>query len=248
MPLTQFQDNPFYIGCLIGLFFAFYLWTILDYFSRARQTQRAFEDLAEKLGFEFYETKWLFEKNGLALPPPVTPYRPRRAPLSLGAAWGCRNILKGESQGRDILFLERAYQDQDVKDIHETLALIVLKGAGLPAIELVPRRLFDKFHRRLELEIQDGPASQRMKLIEAGELGHFKRPSHYLWGPEADEARVRALLTNDFWLYLENFPNWRLKAQGDWFLVFEENIPIPPEKIMEFAAQSSRAADFLFRP
>lgn len=247
MPLTQFQDNPFYIGCLIGLFFAFYLWTILDYFSRARQNQRAFEDLAEKLHFEFFESKWIFEKSGFAFPLPVIPYRPRRALFNFGPVWGCRNILKGESQGRDVLLLERAYQDRDFKDIDESLALTAQKGANLPQIELVPRRLFDKFHRRLELEIQDSPAAARMRLIEAGDLGHFKRPSHYLWGLDQDEERIRALLTNDFWLYLEQFPNWRLKAQGDWFLVFEENIPVPPGKIMEFAAQSAKAADFLFR-
>jgi hypothetical protein len=247
MPLTQFQDNPFYIGCLIGLFFSFYLWTILDYFSRSRTNQRAFETLAHQLDFEFYESKWLFEKNGFALPAPVWPYRPRKPIFSVSPAWGCRNILKGARNGWDVLFLERAYQDRDFKDIAETLALYDRKNAGLPQMELVPRRLFDKFHRRLELEIKNNPLATKMGLIEAGDLGHFKRPSHYLWGELQDENKIRELLTNDFWLYLERFPNWRLKAQGDWLLVFEENIPVPPEKILEFADQSARAAGFFFK-
>ncbi len=247
MPLTQFQDNPFYIGCLIGLFFSFYLWTILDYFSRSRTNQRAFENLAHQLDFEFYESKWLFEKNGFALPAPVWPYRPRKPIFSVSPAWGCRNILKGARNGWDVLFLERAYQDRDFKDIRETLVLYDRKNARLPQMELVPRRLFDKFHRRLELEIRTNPLTAKMVLIEAGDLGHFKRPSHYLWGELQDEPRIRELLTNDFWLYLERFPNWRLKAQGDWLLVFEENIPVPPEKILEFADQSARAADFFFK-
>jgi hypothetical protein len=247
MSLTYFENNPFYIGCLMGIFFSYYIWNIVNYFSRARQNRRDYEELAHQLGFEFYESKWLFEKNSLTFPPPVPPYRPRKPFFSGSPSWTCQNILKGSKEGREILFLERDYQDREFKNVAETMALFSQPEAGLPHFELVPRRLFDKFHRRMELEINDTPADIKMKLIEPEGLGDFTRPSHYLWGAVEEEARIKSLMTKEFWIYLEQFPNWRLKALGDWVVVFEENILVPAVKVLKFVEQSARAASFIFK-
>ena len=245
MPLTPFQNNPFYIGCLMGVFFSFYFWSIFNYFSKARQNHRDYEQLAHQLGFEFYESKWLFEKQGLALPPPVHPYRPRQPLFHWSPSWGAQNILKGAGSGREILFLERDYQDQAFKDVSETLALYGRPAAQLSHLELVPRRLFDKFHQRLELEMMD--TQVKMKLMEPEGLGDFKRSSHYLWGAAKEEAMIKSILTPEFWIFLEKFPNWRLKTQGDWLMVFEENILVPADKMLEFTEQSTQAASFIFK-
>jgi hypothetical protein len=247
MSLTYFENNPFYIGCLMGIFFSYYIWNIFNYFSKARQNRRDYEELAHQLGFEFYESKWLFEKNGLKFPPAVPPYRPRKPFFSWSPSWTCQNILKGAKDGREILFLERDYQDREFKMVSETMALYGRPETKLPYFELVPRRLFDKFHRRLELEIQDTPFNRKMKLIEPEGLGDFQRPSHYIWGAAEEESRIKTLLTTEFWIYLENFPNWRIKTLEDWLVVFEENIQVPAVKVVKFAEQSAKAASFIFK-
>jgi len=244
MPLTEFQDNPIYLGCLSALFFSFFIWSILDFLSKTKQRQRNLESLAAQMGFEYFRSKWEFERSGLELPGLLRPRRRQKNLFGLGPSWGCQNILKGLENGREALYLERIYSEPEGGT--ETVALYSQKGAGLPYFELVPLRLFDKFHRLLELDISEifrGPKMKRMELLG---LPDFQRPRHHLWGVEGQEEAYKSFFSRDFLEYLLQFPSWRLKGQGDWIMILEENYPVPPGKMPEFADQTAKAASMIF--
>jgi hypothetical protein len=244
MQLTPIQDNPLYIGCLFGLFFSFFSWSILDYLSKTRQRQRALESLAMEMGFRYFRSKWEFERSGLELPELLRPRRARKTLLGLGPAWGCQNILEGTKERRETFYLERLYPQPEGGT--ETVALYGQKGTDLPYFELVPLRLFDKFHRLLELDVSEmfrGPQMKRMEIIG---LGDFRRPRHHLWGVAGQEERYKNFFSKDFLEYLLQFPSWRLKGQGDWVMILEENYSVPPEKMREFTYQTAQAAFMIF--
>jgi hypothetical protein len=243
---TPFENNPLYIGVLFGLFFSFYIWSVLDFLSKTSRRQRGLQALSVEMGFQFFRSKWELERSGLKLPGLIQPHRPRKTLLGMGQAWDGLNILKGTREGRTAFYLERHYQERELRIVRETLALYGQTGGDLPYFELVPLRLFDKFHRRLELEFSEKFSGFKMSRIEMDGLGEFRRPRHYLWGLTGQENRYQTLFTREFLEFLIQFPNWRLKGKAEWIMAFEENFLVPVEKMPEFAAQVSRAASFLF--
>jgi hypothetical protein len=243
MVLTEFQDNPFYIALLFGVFSSFFTWSILDYLSKARVRQRAIQSLGAQIGFRYFRSKWEYERSGLEMPSLMRPRRSRKNFLGFEQSYECQNILKGIRDGRETYYLERVFKERG-RDL-ETRALIGLGGIDLPFFELVPLRLFDKFHRLLELDLKELFRGPRMKRVELTGLRDFQRPRHHLWVEAAEEGRIRGLFPREFLEYLLRFPNWRIKARGNWMMVFEENWPIPPEKWLEFADQVSAAVGIL---
>jgi hypothetical protein len=241
MSLTTFQDNPLYIGFLFGLFISFFTWSVLDYLSKARQRQRALQDLAQGMGFCYFPTKREFEKEGLRLPGVLDPSRRLKTLFGLAQSWDCQNILMGVKGGRETLYVERLYGDMS-----ETRALYRKPGGALPYFELVPLRLFDKFHRLLELEIGELFHRTRMTQIELNGLGEFRRPRHHLWGVAGHEGDYANLFSRDLLEYLLQFPNWRMKGMGEWVMIFEENIRVAPEKMAGFTDETAKAASLIF--
>jgi hypothetical protein len=128
----------------------------------------------------------------------------------------------------------------------ETQALYKNLGAGLPYFELVPLRLFDKFHRLLELDIRDIVSGPSMSRMEIKGLGDFKRPRHHLWGETAKAQDYENLFSKEFLEFLGEHPNWRLQGRGDWVVLYEENFAIPPEGLKEFADQTLKAMELFF--
>jgi hypothetical protein len=152
--------------------------------------------------------------------------------------------LRGEKNGWVVFFLETPSEGKD--GAMETQALVRNPGAGLPYFELVPLRLFDKFHRLLELDIRDIVSGPGMSRMEIKGLEDFKRPRHHLWGETAKAQDYENLFSKEFLEYLGGHPNWRLQGRGDWVVLYEENFAIPPEGLREFADQTLKAMELFF--
>src|SRR6185369_1014482 len=133
--------------------------------------RRALQALAGQKGFQHFRSQWEFQRAGLPMPTLARPFHPRRTLLGLGPDWDCQNILRSQNCGNQTYFLERNYQDRDLRLISETLALYGREGEALPYFELAPLRLFDKFHRRLELEGGAAAPGFPLKKIEVTSLG-----------------------------------------------------------------------------
>jgi hypothetical protein len=107
-------------------------------------------------------------------------------------------------------------------------------------------RLFDKFHRLLELDIRDIVSGPAMSKLEIKGLGDFRRPRHHLWGETRRAPEFDRLFSKEFLEDLVGHGNWRLQARGDWVMIFEENIAVPPARLPEFAAETQKAMELFF--
>jgi hypothetical protein len=245
MTASSLQTIPASVYWLLLLFIAFYGASAMRYLRKAEWKRRSFQALGENLVFQYYRYQSDLENSGFALPPLLYP-RGRRKPIPTFLTPRYQNILKGSKNGLDILLLELPYPRED--GITETRALFGMKGANLPYFELVPLRLFNKFHRLLELDIKEMFSGPKVKSMEITGLGEFRRSRHHLWGETGQEERFKDLFPREFLEYLLRFPNWRIKGQGDWIIVFEENISVPPEQLREFFNRTFQSASLLFQP
>ncbi len=242
------SDSPFLNpSILVWFVIGFVLYFGLSAFRYIRKVLRkreAFRFQAHQMGFGYFVFSSDLANAGYDLPYPL---RPRQAGLTrgrLGLEPATQNILRGEKNGWILFYLETPSQERDGS--METLALFQKRGAGLPYFELVPLRLFDKFHRLLELDIRDIVAGPAMGRIEMKGLGDFKRPRHHLWGETHNAQKYENVFSKEFQEYLLEHPNWRLQGRGDWVMIYEENIAIPPEALQKFADETSKAMELFF--
>lgn len=236
--------NPWMWVWLIAGFAAFFGLSAYRYVRRTLRKREAFRKLAHQMGFGYFVYASDLTHAGYDLPPSLRPRKNPADPVPLGWRPGVQNILRGEKNGWTIFFLETPSQEKD--GAMETRALFKNPEADLPYFELVPLRLFDKFHRLLELDIRDivsGPGMSRMVLKG---LGDFQRPRHHLWGETRQAREYENLFSKDFLECLDCQPNWRLQGRGDWVVLYEENISIPPEGLQAFADQTLKAMDLFF--
>lgn len=225
-------------------FFLFFGLSAFRYIRKVLRKRELFRSLAHQMGFGYFMFSSDLKRAGYDLPHPLRPRKAGTGQGRLGLGPGSQNILRGEKNNWVVFFLETPSEGKD--GAMETLGLYQNPGANLPYFELVPLRLFDKFHRLLELDIRDIVSGPRMNRMEIKGLGDFKRPRHHLWG-ETERARdYENLFSKDFLEVLEGHPNWRLQGRGDWVVLYEENIAMPPEDLHEFAGQTMKAMELFF--
>jgi hypothetical protein len=236
--------NPSILIWFIAGFILFFSYSAFRYIRKVFHKRDAFRFQAHQMGFGYFLFSSDLAHAGYDLPYPL---RPRQAGLSrgrLGLEPATQNILRGEKNGWTIFYLETPSQERDGS--METLALFQKPGSGLPYFEIVPLRLFDKFHRLLELDIRDIVAGPEMGRMEIKGLGDFKRPRHHLWGETHNARKYENLFSKEFLEYLVEHPNWRLQGRGDWVMIYEENIAVPPEALRVFADETLKAMDLFF--
>jgi|GEM_PF-5959906 len=236
--------NPWMWVWLIGGFAVFFGLSTFRYIRRTLRKREAFRTLAHQMGFGYFVYASNLAKAGYDLPPSLRPRKNLVDPARLGWRPGVQNILRGEKNGWIILFLETPSQEKD--GAMETQALFKNPEADLPYFELVPLRLFDKFHRLLELDIRDIVSGPGMSRMELKGLGDFQRPRHHLWGETRQAREYENLFSKDFLEYLDGHPNWRLQGRGNVVVVYEENISMPPESLKNFADQAQKAMELFF--
>ncbi len=238
---------PLNLSVLVWITAGFVLFFGLSAFRYIRKVlhkREVFRTLAHEMGFGYFMFSSDLARAGYDLPRPLRPRKSGTSLRRLGWGPGSQNILRGEKNGWIVFFLETPSEGKD--GAMETLGLYQNPGAGLPYFELVPLRLFDKFHRLLELDLRDIVSGPSMRRMEIKGLGDFKRPRHHLWGETEKAQDYENLFSKDFLEYLGEHPNWRLQGRGDWVVLYEENIAIPPEAIQEFASQTMKAMDLFF--
>jgi hypothetical protein len=236
--------NPSVLIWFAGGFFLFFGLSVFRYIRKILRKREAFREAARGMGFHYFSLASGLTRAGYDLPEPLKPRhaRPHLGNLALGP--GCQNILRAEKKGWILYYLESPSSEREGS--METLALFQSPGANLPYFELVPLRLFDKFHRLLELDIRDIVSGPAMSRLEIKGLGDFRRPRHHLWGESQKVQEFDHLFSKEFLEDLGGHGNWRLQARGDWVMIFEENIAVPPVKLPEFAEETQKSAELFF--
>jgi hypothetical protein len=236
--------NPSVLIWLAGGFFLYFGLSAFRYIRKVLRKREAFRAAARAMGFHYFGLSSDLTRAGYELPEPLKPRQARPHLGNLALAPGCQNILRGEKKGWTIYYLESPSSERE--GTMETLALYQLPGADLPYFELVPLRLFDKFHRLMELDIRDIMSGPAMTMLEIKGLGDFRRPRHHLWGESRRAPEFGSLFSKEFLEDLVGHGNWRLQARGDWVMIFEENIAVPPAHLPEFAAETQKAVELFF--
>ncbi len=236
--------NPSLLAWLIAGFLFFFGLSALHYIRQTLRKREALRELARQMGFGYFVLVTDLTRAGYDLPEPLAPRQAHSPLIHLGLGPGSQNILRGEKNGWTIFYLETPAPERD--RTLETLALFLNPGADLPYFELVPLRLFDKFHRLLELDIRDLVSGPGVSRLEIKGLADFHRPKHHLWGETRRASDFASIFSREFLEFLGGQPNWRIQARGDWVMIFEENFAIPPEALGEFASRTQRAMELFF--